>query len=136
MGQYDDIIDLPHHVSSAHARMPIANRAAQFSPFQALTGYEDAVDETARLTEQRIELDESAKAALDEKLKIILDRIGEHPVVTITYFQPDERRAGGAYVTVTGAVKKIDDFEHRVILLSGQSIAFYDIFEICSELFA
>ena len=100
-GKYDDIIHLPHHVSATRPRMPMLDRAAQFSPFVALTGYEAAVRETARLTDQRVELDESAKAELDRKLRLLLSLPGQ-PEASITYFRPDERKEGGAYETVTG----------------------------------
>ena len=96
------MINLPHPVSKVHPQMPIAERAAQFSPFAALTGYGDAVKETARLTDAKIELDEDAKEILDEKLKQIREQIEEHPEIEITYFQPDERKKGGSYITITG----------------------------------
>lgn len=131
-GKYDDIIDLPHHVSSTHPRMPMADRAAQFSPFQALTGYGDAVNEAARLTDQRAELTESAKAALDEKLQMIADHSQEHPAVKITCFQPDAKKEGGSYATLSGLVKRIDPYERAVVLRSGEKISIDDILEINS----
>lgn len=134
-GPYDDIINLPHHVSATRPRMPLANRAAQFSPFAALTGYEAAIDETGRLTDRRIELSEDAIADLDRKLRLLADAIDEHPEVTLTYFAPDERKEGGAYVTATGTVKKIDDFENVVIMMNGERIAIRDVVEIQGELF-
>ena len=106
--RYDDIIHLPHHVSTAHPPMPAADRAAQFSPFAALTGHEAAIRETARLTDERAELDENAKAVLDEKLRMIQEMLPAHPEITVTYFQPDAKKSGGAYVSVTGRVKKLD----------------------------
>ena len=96
MGNYDDIIDLPHHVSETHPPMSRADRAAQFSPFAALTGYDAAVRETARMTERRIELDEGVKAELNARLNCILEHLSEHPQVSITYFMPDEKKSGGA----------------------------------------
>ena len=96
MGNYDDIIDLPHHVSSTRPRMPMIDRAAQFQPFRALTGYEDAVRETARLTDRRIELTEEEKARLDAALQRLMDSISSRPQVSVTWFQPDKRKAGGA----------------------------------------
>ena len=95
MGKYDDIINLPHHVSASRHRMSMQERAAQFQPFRALTGYEDAVHETARLTDERVELTEDEKALLDAKLQELADRIDRHPLVTLTYFQPDKRKTGG-----------------------------------------
>lgn len=132
---YDDIIDLPHHVSATRPRMPLENRAAQFSPFQALTGYEDAVAETARLTDKRMELDENAIEPLERKLALLADRMEEQPEVTITFFQPDERKEGGAYVAATGAVKKMDGVRRVVILKNGVEICIQDIIDIEGELF-
>ena len=130
MGKYDDIIDLPHHISASRPQMPMLDRAAQFMPFRALTGYEDAVHETARLTEERVELTEDEKALLDTKLQRLADRLDSHPQVTLTWFQPDKRKTGGAYVTTTGQIKKIDDFEGALILLGGERILIEDILDI------
>ena len=130
MGKYDDIIHLPHHVSNTRAHMPMLDRAAQFMPFRALTGYEDAVHETARHTVEKIELTEDEKTVLDVKLQRLADDLANQPLVTLTWFQPDKRKAGGAYVTTTGQVKKIDDFEGALILLSGESIPVEDILDI------
>ncbi len=130
MGKYDDIIHLPHHVSNTRAHMPMLDRAAQFMPFRALTGYEDAVHETARHTDEKIELTEDEKTVLDVKLQRLADDLANQPLVTLTWFQPDKRKAGGAYVTTTGQVKKIDDFEGALILLSGESIPVEDILDI------
>ena len=130
MGKYDDIIDLPHHISATRPRMPMDDRAAQFMPFRALTGYEDAVHETARLTEERVELTEDEKAVLDGKLQRLTDRLDSHPQVTLTWFQPDKKKAGGAYITTTGQLKKIDDFAGVLILLSGERIFIEDILDI------
>ena len=115
MGNYDDIIDLPHHVSETHPPMSRADRAAQFSPFAALTGYDAAVRET----ERRIELDEGVKAELNARLNCILEHLPEHPQVSITYFVPDEKKSGGAYRTVTGAVRKLDSFAKTLTLVDG-----------------
>lgn len=130
MGNYDDIIDLPHHVSSTRPRMPMIDRAAQFQPFRALTGYEDAVRETARLTDRRMELTEEEKARLDAALQRLMDSISSSPQVSVTWFQPDKRKAGGAYVTTTGRLKKIDDLEGVLILLGGERIVIEDILDI------
>lgn len=132
--KYDAIINLPHPTSKKHPRMSMLNRAAQFSPFAALTGYDAAVKETARLTEQRVELDEYSKAALDERLRIIQEHLSETPQVTITFFQPDSRKAGGAYLSVTGCIKKIDTYEKCVVMMDKQKIPIEEIFEIESEL--
>lgn len=130
MGKYDDIINLPHHVSTARPHMPMSDRAAQFAPFRALSGYEDAVRETARLTEEKIELTEDEKAILDMQLQRLADEIANQPSVSVTYFQPDKKKAGGAYVTVTGQLKKIDDLEGALILMDGKRIQIGDILEI------
>ena len=130
MGNYDDIIDLPHHVSSTRPRMPMIDRAAQFQPFRALTGYEDAVRETARLTDRRLELTEEEKARLDAALQRLMDSISSRPQVSVTWFQPDKRKAGGAYVTTTGRLKKIDNLEGVLILLGGERIVIEDILDI------
>ena len=130
MGKYDDIIDLPHHISASRPQMPMLDRAAQFQPFQALTGYEDAVHETARLTDERVELTEDEKVLLDAKLQKLADRLSSQPRVTVTWFQPDKRKAGGAYVTTTGQLKKIGDFEGVLILVGGKRIVIENILNI------
>lgn len=127
MGAYDDIIGLPHPTSAKHPRMPMADRAAQFSPFAALAGHGAAIQETARLTDQKIELTEDEKAVLDEKLRLLADTGGE---AVFTYFLPDERKSGGAYVTVSGGLKKIDLLKHRIILTDGMVIPIGDILDI------
>ena len=132
---YEDIVDLPHHISKKHPQPTMADRAARFAPFAAITGYEEMVLEEARVTDVRIEMDESSKAALNEKLNMILEFIDEQPEVSITYFEPDKRKAGGAYVTVTGTVKRIDEYEHLVIMTDGKKINIDDIYNLQSELF-
>ena len=136
MGKYDDIINLPHHTSPKRPRMSMIDRAAQFSPFAALTGYDAAVKETARLTDRRIELDEYSKAALDERLQLIQEHLKEYPEVTITYFQPDERKDGGAYLSVTGSVKKIDTYEKCIVMMDKQKILIDEIFAIDGDIFS
>lgn len=133
-GPYDDIINLPHPTSTRHPRMVAIDRAAQFSPFAALSGHEAAVKETARLTDQRVELTEEKKTELDMKLRLIDEHLAEHPEVSITYFQADTKKDGGAYRTTTNAIKKIDDFLRVVILTDGEQISVDDIYEINSEL--
>ena len=132
---YEDIVDLPHHVSKKHPQPTMADRAARFAPFAAITGYEEMVLEEARVTDDRIEMDESSKAALNEKLNMILEFIDEQPEIKITYFEPDKRKAGGAYVTVTGTVKRIDEYEHLVIMTDGKKINIDDIYNLQGELF-
>ena len=121
-GRYDDIINLPHPVSQRHPQMPLADRAAQFSPFAALTGLDAALQETARLTDQRITLDEYEQAELDKTLQALREAAPQHPAVEITYFQPDARKAGGQYVTSVGHVKRIAEYEQQLILTEGTSI--------------
>lgn len=134
-GKYDDILNLPHHVSDTRPQMPMLDRAAQFSPFAALTGYEAAVKETARLTEARVELDENAKAELDQKLRLLMEYLQEQPQVAITYFQPDSRKEGGAYLTVTGVIKRIRELERMVELTDGTRIPISDILDLESRVF-
>lgn len=129
---YDDMIDLPHPTSTKHPRMSAIDRAAQFSPFAALTGHEAAIKETARLTDSRIDLDEDTKVWLNMKIQIISDHLPEHPEVRITYFQPDKKKAGGSYETATNSVKKIDDIQRAIIMMDGQQIPIDDIYEIDS----
>lgn len=129
-GKYDDIINLPHHVSTRHAQMPIADRAAQFSPFKAMVGHDAAVNETARLTDSKAELSEDVKAFLNEQLNLIQQHIDELPEVAITYFVADAKKTGGAYIATTGTVKKFDDVEHTVIMRNGAIIPIDDIFQI------
>ena len=128
-GRYDDIINLPRPVSKRHAPMPQSARAAQFSAFAALSGYEDAVEETARLTERKIELDEGEKEELNAVFCALSARIerGETPEADVTYFMPDARKAGGEYVTRRMSIKKIDACAQRVIAADGTEIAMDDI---------
>ena len=127
MGAYDDIIHLPHPTSPRHPRMPMIDRAAQFTPFQALTGYGEAIQETSRLTGEKVELTEDEKAVLDEKLRLLADTGNE---AVFTYFQPDGKKSGGSYVTALGAIKKLDPLEGRLVLSDGIAISIDDILEI------
>lgn len=133
--KYDDIINLPRPVSKTRLPMKAIARAAQFSPFAALVGHDAAIKETARLTEERVDLDECIEDALGDKLQMIADRIKEHPEIAITYFQPDAKKNGGAYVTATGKVKKIDDFERVVVMTDGTVIAIDEIISIDGRIF-
>ena len=134
--KYNEIMGLPHHVSKTRPQMPMSDRAAQFAPFAALTGYDAAIKETGRLTDERIELDVEALSALDMKYQLLMEALDEAPEVTITYFQPDERKAGGKYVSAVGAVKKIDDFERRIAMQDGAKISMDDVLSIEGELFS
>ena len=136
MGPYDDIINLPHHVSARHPQMPLKDRAAQFSPFAALTGYAGEVAEAARMTETKIELTEDQRAMLDERLCLLEDILPERPDVTFTYFVPDQRKQGGAYTTVTGKLKRLDRIEQNIILTNGIAIPVNDLLEVKSEIWA
>lgn len=121
MKNYDDIINLPYHRSTKYPRMPIIDRAAQFSPFAALTGYEEAIKETERPVDERIQLSEDAIVKLDEQLQLVAGKADKQPPVEITYFVPDERKTGGKYVTVRGNIKKIDQLK-KIIVLQGEKI--------------
>ena len=130
MSEYDDIIHLPHHVSRIHPQMSMEDRAAQFSPFAALTGYDAAIAETARLTDQRVELDEYERQALNEKLQFISEHLKDHPKISITYFVPDERKNGGSYQTITGSVKRINAVNGVIQMTDRQCIPIADVFSI------
>jgi hypothetical protein len=132
---YEDILNLPHHVSKTRPQMSMLDRAAQFSPFAALTGYDDAIKETGRLTDEKIEMDEDRKAALDMKQAYLIEMIDEQPEISITYFLPDTKKSGGAYVTVTGNLKRFDEYERLLILTDGKKIPMDDIADIESDLF-
>lgn len=134
-GPYDDMIYLPRHVSPKHPPMPLADRAAQFSPFAALSGYEDAIRETARLTGERAVLEEEQQAALDRRLRFALEHIAERRELSVTYFQPDTKKSGGAYVTAAGVLKKIDRNRGEVVLEDGRRIPIADIYRVEGELF-
>ena len=127
--KYQKIIDLPHHVSKTRVTMPKSDRAAQFAPYAALNGYEDAVDETARLTDSRIELDEYEKERINTTLMSLLSS-PEGTRASITYFRPDEYKSGGAYVTTTGEIAHVDEIERALVLIGGYKISVSDIFEI------
>ena len=135
MGEYDDIINLPHHQSKKRKHMSIVERAAQFGAFKALTGYEDEVYETARYTDEKSELDEYAKATINFKLQCIEENIDKNLLVSITHFVPDERKNGGMYVTVKDTIKKIDEMKRICVLSDGDEILIDNIYEIESDAF-
>lgn len=124
---YDDIIRLPHHVSQNHPQMSMHDRTAQFAPFAALTGYEAAVGETARLTTERRELDAQEAEELNRRLTDLAARLKDRPKVTIEYSVPDERKSGGAYVTVTGRVRNISVAERLLVMEDGTEIPMEDV---------
>ena len=126
---------MPHPTSEKHPRMPLADRAAIFSPFAALSGHGDAIRENARLTDRWIELDEDAEMELDRRQTVLLEHIEEQPEVTVNWFRPDERKKGGAYLTTTGRLKKIDALGRRLVLLDGTDIPLEDVADLESECF-
>ena len=127
---YEDIINLPHHTSKKHPRMSLEARSAQFAPFAALTGYDEILIETARLTNEKIEIDETIKVIIDSKLQLIKEHIKEMPLVTFMYFVPDLKKEGGKYVTLTGNVRKIDEYRNVVVLEDKTEITINDIIDI------
>ena len=132
---YDDMINMPCPTSPRHPRMPRADRAAQFAPFAALTGYDAAIDETGRLTDQKIDISEDMREKLDLKQNCLADIIDEQPEISVTYFVPDKKKSGGAYVTVTGRLKQIDEYEQLIILTDGKKIPIQEVYSIESDLF-
>lgn len=130
MNKYKDIINLPHHVSKTRNPMSLYNRAAQFAPFAALTGYDDAIKETARLTEERIELSDELKNMLNQKIKLIIENIKLQPEVVITYFVHDNKKSGGVYKTISGNVKRIDEVEKCIIFTNKLKIKVSDLLNI------
>lgn len=132
---YDDIINLPHHVSSTRPQMSMIDRAAQFSPFAALTGYDAAIKETGRLTDEKIELDEEALSNLNMKFQILFERLDEQPEIAITYFKPDETKSGGAYLTTTDKIKKVDEYERIITTAKGTKIPMDDVINLESDIF-
>ncbi|MBR1811776.1 MAG: hypothetical protein IJ766_09095 [Clostridia bacterium] len=129
-GKYKDILDLPHHVSGRHPQMSNLNRAAQFAPFAALAGYDAVIREAARRTEEKIELDESEKAALNALLLQLTAGDARSATAAITYFCPDKKKSGGAYITVTDSIRRIDLYTRRVLLRGGTQIPIEDIYKI------
>ena len=130
MNNYDDIINMPHHISKTRKPMSLQNRSAQFAPFSALTGYDEKVREVARETSRKIELDDSIKLVLNDKLSFIKNNIKLRPKVTITYFVKDEKKSGGCYKTITGNVRVIDEIYKRIILIDNTIISFDSIVSI------
>ena len=135
MNNYEDIINLPHHVSNKRPQMSIEQRASQFAPFSALTGYEDAIKETARLTNRKIEVDDGLKEVLNNKLNILEDNIKNKPEVSITYFIPDKKKSGGEYNTIIGIIRRIDVVNNLIIMEDKSKIDMKDVLNITSEIF-
>lgn len=136
MGNYDDIIDHPHHVSNRRPQMPMSERASQFSPFAALTGYGDVIREANRFVDDRLILDEETLKILDRKFQTLMERLSDRPTVVFTYFVPDQSKDGGAYVDAEGVIKKIDSFSRIITLENGMQISMDNIFNMESEIFA
>ena len=132
---YEDIVNLPRHISKVHPQATMADRAARFSPFAAISGYEDMVKEAARVTEERIDITDATKELLNEKLNMIIEFLDEEPEVTITYFEPDKKNDGGAYISITGTVKRIDEYERIVLMSDDKKIRIDEIYAIESDLF-
>ncbi len=131
---YEDIIDLPHHVSQKHPPMDMEKRAAQFMPFRALTGHEEAVAETARLTERKIDLSEEERADLDRQLKILEEHLPERPLVQVTYFLVDPLKEGGSYEEMAGRIRRIDPVEKCLVFADGAKIPLEDILSLEGEI--
>lgn len=132
---YSDIIDLPHHVSKTHPRMSQNDRAAQFSPFAALTGYEDVIKETSRLTKNRKGVSVDKADELSKKLQILDNLISLHPFVRILYFKKDAKKSGGAYLSTEGEVRRINEYDRRIEFLSGVFVPIDDIFDLEGDIF-
>lgn len=133
--KYDDIINMPRHVSKKHKQMSMYSRSAQFAPFSAVTGYEESIEETCREVEKRKDLSNELKILIGEKIKYIADNIKEKPLVTFTYFAKDLKKDGGKYITVTKKVKKVDEYNQKIFLEDNFSLNFADIISINGDLF-
>lgn len=132
---YEDIIHLPCHVSKTRPQMSLLDRAAQFSPFAALTGYDAAIREAGRLTEEKVQLDDGALTALDQKIQILTQHSAACPRVTVTYFQKDAKKSGGAYNKIIGRVTKIDTYKRTLVLQKKTEISLDDILDLDAEIF-
>ena len=132
--RYEDILYLPRHVSPKRRQMSDLERAAQFSPFAALTGFDSAIEETGRLTDSRIELEEYGRTVLDRKLTLLLEQLKDHPRVSVTYFCPDENKSGGAYREISGRVHKIDLYRNVLTMADGLEISIEEITDIVMDI--
>lgn len=133
--RYDDIIDLPHPVSKTHPQMSLWDRAAQFAPFAALTGHGAAIRETARLTEAFVRPEEDSRECLDGKLSVLLEHMEEQPEVTVTFFRPDQRKEGGAYMSVSGRVRKVDTWKRTLVMEDGTAVPMEYVIAMEGEVF-
>jgi len=132
---YEDIINIPRHISKTHPQASMADRAARFSPFAAISGYEEMVKEAARVTQERIEITDATKELLNEKLNMIAEFLNEEHEITITYFEPDKKKSGGAYISTTGVVKRIDELKRIVVMKNNKKIKIDDVYALNSTLF-
>lgn len=132
--KYSDIFNMPHHVSQKHPQMSRLDRAAQFAPFAALTGHDDAIKETARLTDENVELDESAKLVINEKLRFVLELADKSCVVSVTYFVPDKVKQGGKFITKTGTLSRYDEYGHKLIFDDKSEIGVDSIIDISGSI--
>lgn len=136
MKNYDDIINLPHHQSSTRKRMSNYDRAAQFAPFAALTGHDEAIKETARLTDDYSEMGEDRLSDLTAKIQLLNDKLSEQPEITVTYFIPDEKKSGGSYADKTGTVRIIDEYERKLVFYDGDRIDIDRIVDFKGNIFS
>lgn len=132
---YEDIVDLPPHISKKYPQPTMLERAARFSPFAAITGYEEMVKEAARVTDKKIELDEGDKEILNEKLLFVTEMCESDAIINITYFIPDSLKSGGKYTTVSGSIKRIDEYERKILFTDGTTIPIDDIYQIDGDMF-
>lgn len=136
MNKYQEIINLPHHQSSTRKRMSNYDRAAQFAPFAALTGHDEAIKETARLTDEYMEMGEDRLGELSAKIQLLIDKLSEQPEITVVYFIPDERKSGGSYAEKKGVVRIIDEYERKLVFYDGEKISIDRIIDFKGELFS
>ncbi len=134
--KYDEIINLPHHVSATRPQMPMSDRAAQFAPFAALAGYGDAIRETGRITGDKIEMDDNELHMLDMKFHYLREHLEEEPEITFIYFEPDKQKEGGSYQTVSATVKRLDEYERLIVLHNGMKLAMDNILNMEGGIFS
>ena len=136
MKDYSKIISLPHHQSATRKRMSNYDRAAQFAPFAALTGHDEAIKETARLTDDYMEMGEDRLGELSAKIQLLIDKLSEQPEITVVYFIPDERKSGGSYAEKTGVVRIIDEYERKLVFYDGDKILIDRVADFKGEIFS
>lgn len=136
MKDYSKIINLPHHQSATRKRMSNYDRAAQFAPFAALTGHDEAIKETARLTDDYMEMGEDRLGELSAKIQLLIDKLSEQPEITVMYFIPDERKSGGSYAEKTGIVRIIDEYERKLVFYDGDKILIDRVTDFKGEIFS